>query len=280
MRKRTGDTREMVDKYLAERVIKSWTEDFVDEDNGEVVTIERNEVLFEKGIIIDKDTATKIQFHIQCGDIENVLVSNQRRMGYDSTERRKKENIPLKMKPFIAKISTNEKSKKVLLYAEEVAQVLDIVKDWMELNSEGAFMVKQITEVDYHIILIDPIKYDEATTEFIDDTKDDRAYQQIEFTIYGDDTELYDASAIVYTLSIERAIVLIVDYLQKEENKHSLKNGRDKQIMTIKMISAKQASINNYIDREFSWAYRSVETVRDELFELVDKIILDEPSTI
>jgi DNA-directed RNA polymerase subunit beta len=33
---------------LAARVLKSWVEDFVDEDTGEVVTIERNEVLLDR----------------------------------------------------------------------------------------------------------------------------------------------------------------------------------------------------------------------------------------
>ena len=33
-----------VGRKLAARVLKSWVEDFVDEDTGEVVSIERNEV--------------------------------------------------------------------------------------------------------------------------------------------------------------------------------------------------------------------------------------------
>ncbi|MDV7389904.1 hypothetical protein RZS08_01070, partial [Arthrospira platensis SPKY1] len=32
-----------IGRKLAARVLRSWTEDFVDEDTGEVVTIERNE---------------------------------------------------------------------------------------------------------------------------------------------------------------------------------------------------------------------------------------------
>ena len=45
-------TRENLKKYqgqkLAARVLKSWLEDFVDEDTGEVVSIERNEVVLER----------------------------------------------------------------------------------------------------------------------------------------------------------------------------------------------------------------------------------------
>ena len=35
-------------RKLAARVLKSWVEDFVDEDTGEVVSIERNEVLLDR----------------------------------------------------------------------------------------------------------------------------------------------------------------------------------------------------------------------------------------
>ncbi len=44
-----------VGRKLAARVLKSWTEDFVDEDTGEVVTIERNEIILERDIALDED---------------------------------------------------------------------------------------------------------------------------------------------------------------------------------------------------------------------------------
>ncbi len=42
-------------RKLAARVLRSWTEDFVDEDTGEVVTIERNEIILERDIVLDED---------------------------------------------------------------------------------------------------------------------------------------------------------------------------------------------------------------------------------
>lgn len=42
-------------RKLAARVLRSWIEDFVDEDTGEVVTIERNEIILERDIILDTD---------------------------------------------------------------------------------------------------------------------------------------------------------------------------------------------------------------------------------
>ncbi len=44
-----------VGRRLAARVLRSWTEDFVDEDTGEVVSIDRNEVLLERDSVIREE---------------------------------------------------------------------------------------------------------------------------------------------------------------------------------------------------------------------------------
>ncbi len=44
-----------IGRRLAERVLRSWTEDFVDEDTGEVVSIERNEVILERDSVLSAD---------------------------------------------------------------------------------------------------------------------------------------------------------------------------------------------------------------------------------
>ena len=41
-------------KKLAARVLRTWVEDFVDEDTGEVVSIERNEVVMERDTVLDE----------------------------------------------------------------------------------------------------------------------------------------------------------------------------------------------------------------------------------
>jgi len=43
----------VVGRSLAARVLKSWVDDFVDEDTGELVPIERNEVILERDIILE-----------------------------------------------------------------------------------------------------------------------------------------------------------------------------------------------------------------------------------
>jgi DNA-directed RNA polymerase subunit beta len=52
--------KKVVGRKLAARVLKTWVEDFVDEDTGEVVSIERNEVVIDREIIIDNDHIDEI----------------------------------------------------------------------------------------------------------------------------------------------------------------------------------------------------------------------------
>jgi DNA-directed RNA polymerase subunit beta len=49
-----------VGKKLAARVLRTWVEDFVDEDTGEVVSIERNEIVMERDTVLDEDAIEMI----------------------------------------------------------------------------------------------------------------------------------------------------------------------------------------------------------------------------
>jgi len=52
--------KKVLGRKLAARVLKTWHEDFVDEDTGEVVSIERNEIIFDRDTILDKDHVDEI----------------------------------------------------------------------------------------------------------------------------------------------------------------------------------------------------------------------------
>ena len=62
-----------VGRKLAARVLKSWVEDFVDEDTGEVVSIERNEVIIDRETVIEKDHVEQI---IDAG-VKNIILHKE-----------------------------------------------------------------------------------------------------------------------------------------------------------------------------------------------------------
>ena len=49
-----------IGKRLAARVLRTWVEDFVDEDTGEVVSIERNEIVMERDVVLDQNAINTI----------------------------------------------------------------------------------------------------------------------------------------------------------------------------------------------------------------------------
>ncbi len=49
------DLKKAIGRKLAARVLRKWTEDFVDEDTGELVTLERNEIILERDVVLDEE---------------------------------------------------------------------------------------------------------------------------------------------------------------------------------------------------------------------------------
>ena len=52
--------KKVLGRKLAARVLKTWHEDFVDEDTGEVVSIERNEIILDRDTILEKEHVEEI----------------------------------------------------------------------------------------------------------------------------------------------------------------------------------------------------------------------------
>jgi len=69
----------VVGRILAARVLKSWVDDFVDEDTGELVPIERNEVILERDTVIEKKHIDEI---VNSGT-ETILVHKDGEMSGD-----------------------------------------------------------------------------------------------------------------------------------------------------------------------------------------------------
>src|SRR6186713_3433830 len=62
-----------VGRRLAARVLRSWVEDFVDEDTGEVVSIERNEIVLERDSVLDEEAITMITEM----DVKSVFIQKE-----------------------------------------------------------------------------------------------------------------------------------------------------------------------------------------------------------
>lgn len=150
----TSDPKKMLGKWVARRAFKKWFENVKDEDTGEIIQIERNDVLLERGTYIDQEQLSSINFMMQEGSLKEVEVSNQNRQG-----------ILLKstsLFPFKAVAKIEDKKRTFLLYASSVANALMILVDFIELNFKGGFEITKIEEMDYCVVIIDRLKPVEA----------------------------------------------------------------------------------------------------------------------
>lgn len=73
----TSDPKVILEKWLAEPVLRKWTEDFLDESTGEIVSAEHTEPIITTGTYCSQDIVQLITFHLQAGDIETVKVSER-----------------------------------------------------------------------------------------------------------------------------------------------------------------------------------------------------------
>ncbi|MEA1786796.1 DNA-directed RNA polymerase subunit beta [Arenibacter sp. GZD96] len=65
--------KKVLGRKLAARVLNTWHEDFVDEDTGEVVSIERNEIILDRDTILEKDHVNQILE----ADVKTILLHKE-----------------------------------------------------------------------------------------------------------------------------------------------------------------------------------------------------------
>ncbi len=74
-----ANLKKYVGRKLAARVVDSWVEDFVDEDTGEVVSMERTEVVIERDVELNEDNIEQIL----ALNIKSILVTTENKDGID-----------------------------------------------------------------------------------------------------------------------------------------------------------------------------------------------------
>lgn len=271
----TSDPAKMLNMYLAKSVYKTWNEDFIDEDTQEKITIERNELLFTRGTLIDQDTLARIRFSMEADGIKEVEVSNQKRMAF--------ENENKCLFPYIAQAQISDKKYKFLLYATGLENVIAILKDYIELNYQSGFTLTMAKEFDSCIILTDNLKErkvdsvseaylkDEISSEeYLDaiDTEDTeeetkpnkKKFYQIETKVTFDDEEERTQTFVVHTFNVDRAMMLISHWLKNKEEEYEKKakekgHEYEKKNIHTSIESAKPIPLGRFIPKEFSMAY-------------------------
>lgn len=266
VRFRTSDVRRIIGKYLASHALKSWKEDFLDESTGEVVTIERNEILFERGKYIDNDLATQINFHIQCGDIEDVEVSNQRRLAI--------LNKRTMLYPFKITALIGNKRHSFILQAQDVTKAIEVATDYIELNFTQSFDITGVKLMDEAVILNERLrKFVEAQeganeageeADNGEDQRDDTKYYKIEaeVMIRTENEEEPGKSCydfIVRTKDVNTAKVVITAWINAKVKERTDRDGDERKVVDISILSASPFACNAIVEKAFCLAYQDQE---------------------
>ena len=269
IRYRTDDTRRMVGKFFASPVVKTWYEDMIDKDSGEVISIERNNILFEAGKYIDEEIAQSISFHLQCGDIAEVEVSNQRRIARPAKR--------YTLLPFKATAQIGNKKKSFILQAQSATLAIEVVTDYIELNFTSRFVVDSVKAMPGVIILNDRFRRaveeveggNEAGEETPDgeEARDDTKYYRIGADIIAksmdgeDDTPPMSYDFIVKTRDIDTAKAVITAWLNTQLKKEAEKEGREVKTFEVSLTSASPFNLNAIIPYAFCVAYKEDEKI-------------------
>ena len=231
----TRDLKQMLNKYLVHNLFRKWTENFMDQDTGEVVSLDRNELILEAGTYLGKEECSTINFYMQEGSITEVEVSNQKRMAF--------ENDRDALVPYIAQVMLDKK-KKFLLKSQNIDQAREIVKDYTELNFKGPYRITLLKEFDYCTILVDKLsvtpidEIGKLAIEFSDlyseeqikalmgegeeDIPEPKFYNiEARIILTGpkeEDKEETNQTFVVETYNAERAMLIINKYLNDKQD--------------------------------------------------------------
>lgn len=260
----TSDTEQMYGKYLVKQLYRKWQENFLDEDTGEVITVERNEMIFEKGTYLLEDQLAVINFHLQAGDVSEVTVSDQKRAGVLSNG--------WKVQPWCVTVQLTKKHK-FLLLARNIFQALAIVEDYMELHCDISFSITSAKEFKDHIFIFDDtVKLvedngvEKPETELDENKVYVYMFYSVEATaVLGDDNEK-DYRFLVYARDVDDAKRIIEKYIREKIEKSADENDLSlvdayvaAESVVVNVTSATKVNCSGVIGREFTEAYNKPE---------------------
>jgi len=247
---RTSDPKQMLGKYLPKQVCKTWTEDFVDQDTGEVIGIERIQPLVDSGYI-SQNKLQQIQFAIQAGDIKDVEVSNE-----DVCEVSK--YIPNYLNAYLVEMRHGQLKDLYAVYAQTIETAIEtaIAFGQMYRGFSGYITTSKVTPLNAVLVPDDHpcIPEHEQTPAF--ERKDYFKVNTRTTWIDIDKEKHFDTDYIIAAGEVGEAkerIARLLDILKEEAKKNGGSGDTDSETIIRK---AAPFNVTCCVPREFSELYR------------------------
>ena len=257
----TSDPQEMVGKYLAANVVQSWKEDFMDESTGEIVEIERTQILFNKGTFLDPETMASLNFYLQSGTVKVVDVSNQKRLATLSER--------ADPRPFKVKAAINGKNKTFILTATDMDGAKACAIDHIELNYTQPFRIISTNELQNFVFLADNLRKkvegESEDEQKLEAERSDARYYKIEADVDwlnadGEKISRQPYDFMIRTKNVDTAKLVITAWINaklKENARRAEETGDSEPAHSaeISITSASPFNVESIIEREFCEAY-------------------------
>jgi hypothetical protein len=132
--------------YLAEHATRKWMEDFNDEDTGEVVSIERAEIIAPMG---DQLTPITISM-LQANGVDEAFVSNVKITGTQQKYMSLWQLECITFNPLTGKEITDN----YIIPKGSPLECEVFFKKWADLNVKGRYTIKKIVPMDFNGVLL------------------------------------------------------------------------------------------------------------------------------
>ena len=249
---RTSDPKEMLGKYMPKHAVKTWTEDFLDEDTGETVSVERNQIVVGRGYISQEKLA-EIQFAIQAGDISDVEVSEEDVQDMTLYTPAYLTNFMVDIPIFSAgNITKNH----FAVRAKTIPQAIQIAAEFGQMyrGFEGFISATRVTTIEANIVPDDHACIPEADRKPADERKDYFKVQvRTEYIDENQKLKKFDTYYIVAANDVGQAkerIALLLDIMKAEQEKKEGFKVEDDRRTTIR--KAIPFEVDCIVPKEFS----------------------------
>jgi len=253
---RTNDPKKMLGMYLVKPAYKTWTEDFIDESTGELVSIERKQLIHET-CEIDQDVLQELMFAIQAGDIEDVEVC-------ESDVEEMHLFISKRLLPYKVELSCGFKKKYSYgVYAQDIQQAILIAAEFGQAYCKLSdyVQVTKVNPISADIVPGDhkciPLESQKPAYEKIDYFKVTKRSELWD----GDRFKKFDHNYIIAASDVGMAkerIARLIDIMRAEAEANG--NERDASY-TEKILKAVPFAVDYCVPREYSEMYHTDSTM-------------------
>lgn len=125
-------------KFLAQNAYHKWDEEFIDQDTGEVVSIQRKETIARRGACLNAITISLLKEN----DISEVETTDEQRLGSWANNYAKWEvfaNVPRTISG-----STKCVTEAYLIFTRSAAEAEELIVDELEKSCNGDFKITKI----------------------------------------------------------------------------------------------------------------------------------------